>query len=63
MKIHGEEAMKHSAASVRTGTTTETDFDQSRLISDEEYNKNLNLIIAYYQMTKGEAKKRFTGSH
>jgi hypothetical protein len=55
--------MKRAEAAVRTGTETAHDLDPFRLVSDEEYNKNLNLIIAYYQMTRGEAKRRFTGSH
>lgn len=55
--------MKRAEAAVRTRTKTAHDFDPFRPVSDEEYNKNLNLIIAYYQMTRGEAKRRFTGSH
>lgn len=55
--------MKQAATSVKTKTETARDFDPFRLISDEEYNKNLNLVIAYYQMSKGEARKRFSGSH
>ncbi len=38
-------------------------FDPFRIISDEEFEKNLNAIIAYYQMTKGETKKRFTSQY
>ena len=34
-------------------------FDPFRLISNEEYGTNMNAIIAYYQMSKGEVKKRF----
>ena len=34
-------------------------FSPFRLISDEEYSTNVNAIIAYYQMSKGEVKKRF----
>ena len=34
-------------------------FDPFLLISNEEFCKNLNAIIAYYQMSKGEPKKRF----
>jgi len=33
-------------------------FNPHRLVSDEEYGANLNAIIAYYQIVKGEAKKR-----
>ncbi|MBN2324307.1 MAG: hypothetical protein JXQ30_11280 [Spirochaetes bacterium] len=33
-----------------------------RLVSNEDYGKNLNAIIAYYQISKGETKKRFVSS-
>lgn len=36
-------------------------FNPFRLISNEDYNKNLNTIIAYFQISKGETKKRFVG--
>jgi len=36
-------------------------FDPFRVISDDEFCRNLNLIIAYSQMIKGETKKRFIG--
>jgi hypothetical protein len=35
------------------------EFDFNHLVSDEDFCKNLNAILAYYQMSKGEAKKRF----
>ena len=35
------------------------EFDFNRLVSDEDFCRNLNAILAYYQMSKGEAKKRF----
>ena len=38
---------------------TSAEFDYTRLVSNEDYCKNLNAILAYYQMSKGEAKKRF----
>jgi len=38
-------------------------FNPFRIISDEEFEKNLNAIIAYYQMTKGETKKRFISQY
>jgi hypothetical protein len=38
---------------------TDTLFDPRRLVSDEEYNRNLNLLIAYYQMTRGASNRRF----
>ena len=37
-------------------------FNPFRLISNEDYNKNLNAIIAYFQISKGETKKRFVSS-
>ena len=37
-------------------------FNPFRLISNDEYNTNLNAIIAYYQISKGETKRRFIGS-
>ena len=33
-------------------------LDPHRLVSDEEYGANLNALIAYYQIVRGEAKKR-----
>jgi hypothetical protein len=33
-------------------------LDPHRLISDDEYGANLNALIAYYQIVRGEAKKR-----
>ncbi len=37
-------------------------FDPFRLVSDEEYGANLNALIAYYQIVKGESKKRLARS-
>ena len=37
-------------------------FNPSRLVSNDEYCKNLIAIIAYYQISKGETKKRFVSS-
>jgi hypothetical protein len=37
-------------------------FNPFRLVSDEEYGANLNAIIAYYQIAKGEAKKRLASN-
>jgi hypothetical protein len=37
-------------------------FNPFRLVSDEEYCANLNAIIAYYQIVKGESKKRLASS-
>ena len=33
-------------------------FDPHRLVTNEQYGANLNALIAYYQIVKGEAKKR-----
>ena len=35
-------------------------FNPYRLVSDEEFSTNLNAIIAYYQVVKGEARKRLS---
>jgi hypothetical protein len=51
----------NKSVSLKTETTIENSFDPYQLVSDEDFNKNLNLLIAYYQMTRGETKKRFTG--
>jgi hypothetical protein len=37
-------------------------FDPFRIVSDEEYSRNMNSIIAYYQIAKGEGKHRFTST-
>jgi hypothetical protein len=37
-------------------------FDPFRVVSDEEFSRNMNSIIAYYQIAKGEGKHRFTSS-
>ena len=37
-------------------------FNPHRMVSDEEFCTNMNLIIAYNQIIKGETKKRFTAS-
>ena len=37
-------------------------FDPSYLVSNDEFNTNLNAIIAYYQMTRGEVRQRFVSS-
>jgi hypothetical protein len=38
-----------------------SNFNPFRLILDDEFCRNLNLIIAYSQMIKGETKRRFIG--
>ena len=42
---------------------TKKAFDPFRVISNDEYCTNMNAILAYFQMTKGEVKKRFISSH
>lgn len=37
-------------------------FSPFRLVTDEEYCRNMNSIIAYYQIAKGNGKHRFTSS-
>jgi len=37
-------------------------FNPYRLVSDEEFCTNMNLIIAYNQIIKGETKRRFIAS-
>jgi hypothetical protein len=37
-------------------------FSPFRLVSDEEFCRNMNSIIAYYQIAKGDGKHRFTSS-
>lgn len=32
------------------------------LVSNDVYSKNLNAIIAYHQISKGETSKRFVGT-
>jgi len=41
----------------------EIGLDPFRIISDDEFERNVNAIIAYYQMTKGETKKRFVSQY
>jgi len=37
-------------------------FNPFTIISENDYSKNLNAIIAYYQISKGETRKRFVSS-
>lgn len=37
-------------------------FDPFRLVSEEEFCRNMNSVLAYYQISKGERKQRFTSS-
>lgn len=48
-------------STIRSVKMKTSSFEPFRLISDEEFCRNLNLIIAYSQMIKGETKKRFVG--
>ena len=43
---------------VKEKTRGKRGLDPQKLISDEEYGANLNALIAYYQIVRGEAKKR-----
>jgi hypothetical protein len=54
--------MAISGSVVIEGVDRKKSFDPFRLISNDEYSKNLNAIIAYYQISKGETKKRFVSS-
>jgi len=42
------------SASIQSGS-----FNPYRLISDEEFQKNLTAILTYYHMLKKESKRRF----
>ena len=37
-------------------------FNPFSIVKDEEFCRNMTSIIAYYQISKGEGKQRFTGS-
>jgi hypothetical protein len=54
--------MKGSIINNRVLVRNKEDLDMFRLVSNEDYSKNLNAIIAYYQISKGETKKRFVSS-
>jgi hypothetical protein len=54
--------MKGSIINNRVLLRNKEDLDMFRLVSNEDYGKNLNAIIAYYQISKGETKKRFVSS-
>ena len=41
----------------------EIGFSLFRIISDDQFERNLNAIIVYHQMTKGEGKKRFVSQY
>jgi len=48
--------MTKQAVSVKT--KSRRGFNPYKLVTDEEYDSNLNALIAYYQIVRGEAKKR-----
>jgi hypothetical protein len=54
--------MNRTGADYNIVAKERTGFDPFRLISNEEYSKNLNAITAYYQISKGETNKRFVSS-
>ena len=54
--------MKSMSTSDIKGIKTKYGFNPFGIISDNDYGKNLNAIIAYYQISKGETKKRFVSS-
>lgn len=43
-------------------TKSRRGLDPHKLVTDEEYGANLNALIAYYQIVRGEAKKRMASS-
>ena len=51
--------VKHA---VKKKTKGKRGLDPHRLVTDEEYGANLNALIAYYQIVRGEAKKRLASS-
>jgi len=55
---------KDTKKTIKTKSTTYDKFNPFRVISEEEFcrNMNMNLIIAYSQIIKGETKKRFIAS-
>ena len=53
--------VKHAVA-VKEKTKGKRGLDPHRLVTDEEYGANLNALIAYYQIVRGEAKKRLASS-
>ncbi len=54
--------MKSLIINKKVVAENKTDLDMFRLVSNDVYSKNLNAIIAYYQISKGETKKRFIGT-
>ena len=54
--------MKKSVKVKAVNKKTWGGFSPFRLVSDEEFCRNMNSIIAYYQIAKGDGKHRFTSS-
>jgi hypothetical protein len=54
--IKKETQMTKQAISVKTKSLR--GFNPYKLVTNEEYGANLNALIAYYQIVRGEAKKR-----
>jgi hypothetical protein len=44
--------------SVSVKTKRQRGFNPYKLVTNEEFGANLNALIAYYQIVRGEAKKR-----
>ena len=53
---------KDTKKTIKTKSTTYDKFNPFRVISEEEFCRNMNLIIVYNQIIKGETKKRFIAS-
>ena len=51
--------VKHA---VKEKTKGKRGLDPYWLVSNEEYGANLNALIAYYQIVRGEAKRRLASS-
>jgi hypothetical protein len=51
--------MKTQVLIKNAGLNKSSAFDPNHLVSNEDFCKNLNAIIAYYQISKGGPKKRF----
>ena len=54
--------MKKLAKAKAVNKKTWGGFSPFRVVSDEEFCRNMNSIIAYYQIAKGDGKHRFTSS-
>ena len=54
--------MKSTNTGMKVITGEKANGEMFKLVSNDEYSKNLNAIIAYHQISKGEAKKRFVSN-